>query len=170
MKQDIRDLFNEEEGLKKLPENHRVEFLNKLKQQSKQKKPRYKWLKFAAVAIIALTVGFSLFYKEPVAEKSPMIAQIEAVEAQYLKEIHNEWENFIAIAEDEVLVARYKKRLSELDKDYQQISIQFKNDANNLLVIESLIDNLQTRLTLLKDIQQHIKILNQNNEQNENTI
>ncbi|WP_439150872.1 hypothetical protein [Winogradskyella sp.] len=170
MKRDIRDLFKKEDELKTLPENHRVEFLDKLKKIPKQKSNTFFWFSSAAVVLIALTIGFNMFFNQTETEVSPMIAQIEAVEAEYLKDIENEWNNFVALAKDEVLVERFRKRFVELDKDYQEISIQFKNDTNNLLVIEALIDNLQTRLKLLKDIQKHIKILNQNNEQNENKI
>ena len=101
---------------------------------------------------------------------SPIVAQIEAVEAKYLEDIEEEWENFVAIADDAILVERFRKKLNALDADYHDISIQFKQDSNNILVIESLVENLQTRLQLLKDIQNHIKILNQINEQHENTI
>ncbi|GAB4156917.1 MAG: hypothetical protein Tsb0033_08130 [Winogradskyella sp.] len=170
MKQDIRDFFKDREDLKTPPANHRNEFLEKLKKQNQSKKVSLKWLKIAAVFIVALTVGISVFYKEKTENVSPMIAQIEAVEAEYLKEINTEWENFVAIANDEVLVARFKKRLDALDRDYQSISKQFKSDANNIVVVEALVDNLQTRLQILKDIQEHIKILNQNNEQHEKSI
>lgn len=170
MKQDIRDFFKDREDLKIPPANHRNEFLDKLKTQNKSKKRGYTWLKIVAVAIVALTVGFSIFYKKPVENVSPMLAQVEAVEEEYLKEINAEWENFVAIANDEVLVARFKKRLDALDRDYQSISKQFKSDANNIVVVEALVDNLQTRLQILKDIQEHIKILNQKNEQNEKSI
>lgn len=171
MKRDIRDLFSEEEDLKSLPENHRTEFLNKLQKQPKKKKASFPWLKIAAVLLVALTVGFSMFYTKSTTENvSPIIAQIEAVEAEYLQNIEAEWKSFIAITDDEILVKRFRNKLDDLDKDYQMISSQFKNDSNNILVIESLVENLQTRLQILKDIQKHIKILNQNNEQNENTI
>lgn len=170
MKQDIRDLFNEGEDLKTLPEKHRTEFFDKLKKQPKKKPNTFFWLSIAAVAIIAFTVGFNIFYNQPTEEVSPMLAQIEAVEAEYLEDIEQEWENFLAITDDEVLISRFRKRLSELDKDYQEVSAQFKNDSNNILVIESLIENLKTRLQILKDIQEHIKILNQNNEQYEKSI
>ncbi|BAO76706.1 hypothetical protein [Winogradskyella sp. PG-2] len=171
MKRDIRELFSEEKDLKILPENHRTEFLDKLKKQLKKKSNSFFWLRIAAVVIVALTVGFNVFYNKPVTEEiSPMIAQIEAVESKYLEDIENEWESFVAITSDELLVARYKKRLDELDEDYQEISNQFKVDSNNILVIESLVENLKTRLQILKDIQEHIKILNQNNEQYEKSI
>lgn len=171
MKRDIRDLFKEEEELKTPPANHRNEFLGKLKEQSNAKRKPYTWLGVAVVLIVALTVGFSIFNTTPKAkEKSPIIAQIEAVEAEYLRDIEAEWESFVAIADDEVLVERFRNKLDDLDKDYQMISSQFKNDPNNILVIESLVENLQTRLQILKDIQKHIKILNQKNEQNEKSI
>lgn len=171
MKQDIRDLFKEEDSLKSLPKNHRTEFLEKLQRQPSKKKTSFSWLRIAAVLLVALTIGFSIFYSKPDTEEvSPMVAQIEAVEAEYLQNIEIEWQNFLAIAEDEVLVERFRKKLDELDADYQDISIQFKEDSNNILVIEALVDNLQTRLQILKDIQKHIKILNQKNEQHESTI
>ena len=171
MKRDIRDLFKEgEDGLKTLQEHHRAEFLEKLKKQPKRKPKRFYWLSIAAILVIALTVGFNLINNEPAEEVSPMLAQIEAVEAEYLEDIKSEWQSFIAVANDEVLIGRFKKRLDELSKDYQETSAQFKSDANNVLIIESLIDNLKTRLQILKDIQEHIKILNQKNEHNENTI
>jgi hypothetical protein len=171
MKRDIRDLFKEEDELKTLPENHRTEFLAKLKTQSKKSTNSFPWLKIAGVLLIALTVSFSLFYNKQEEQKvSPIIAQVEAVEAEYLANIETEWKSFVAIAKDDVLVERFRKKLDELDTDYKTISIQFKKDANNILVIEALVDNLQTRLQILKDIQAHIKILNQKNGQNENTI
>lgn len=170
MKRDIRDLFKEEDELKTLPENHRTEFLDKLKKQPK-KNTAFTWLKIAAVLLVALTVGFNIFYNtSEVEEELLIIAQIEAVEAEYLADIETEWQNFIAITEDEVLVERFRKKLKALDEDYQDISFQFKQDSNNVLVIEALVDNLQNRLQIIKDIQKHIKILNQKDEHNENTI
>lgn len=173
MKRDIRDLFKDdvETTIKKLPENHRKEFLERLEKQSKPKKTLYAWLSVAAVLLVALTIGFTVFNSESEIEKaSPIIAQIETVEAEYLANIETEWQSFIAIADDEVLVERFRKKLKELDADYQAISVQFKEDSNNILVIEALVDNLQTRLQILKDIQKHIKILNQNNDHYESTI
>ncbi|MBU2928515.1 hypothetical protein [Winogradskyella psychrotolerans] len=173
MKQDIRNLFNEEDDLKTLPEKHRIEFRERLKKQSQPKRGPYAWLSAAAILIIALTIGFNVMQKEVKPELnqvSPIIAQVEAVEAAYLKDIETEWQSFIAIADDAVLVERFRKKLKDLDTDYKAISVQFKEDSNNILVIEALVENLQTRLQILKDIQKHINILHQNNEQNESTI
>jgi hypothetical protein len=171
MKQDIRDLFKEDNTMKVLPENHREEFLSKLQSQAKRKSPVFFWMGVAAVAILVIVLGFNLNNKTvPTESTSPVLAQIEAVEAKYLKDIEKEWQSFVALANDERLVERFKVRLDELDKDYQEISSEFTQNSNNIAVIEALVENLQTRLRLLKDIQEHIKILNQNNEQNEKSI
>ena len=177
MKRDIRELFKNEDFEAKydLPQNHRDDFLEKLKsnQSNKSKQSnqsKYLFLKIAAVLIVAIAISFTVFNSQNIEVPSPIIAQIEAVEAEYLNNINEEWINFIAVAEDENLVSRYKEKLTDLDNDYQEISRSFKNDSNNILVIESLVENLQTRLQLLKDIQVHINILNQKTEQNENTI
>ncbi len=173
MKQDIRTLFSEEDDLKTLPKHHRTEFSDKLKKQSQPKQHPYAWLGVAVILIIALTIGFNVVDIESYVNQdspSPIVAQIESVEAEYLADIETEWQNFIALADDPVLVERFRKKLKDLDADYKAISVQFKDDSNNILVIEALVENLQTRLQILKDIQNHIRILNQNNEQYENTI
>tara|TARA_R110000796_G_scaffold37260_4_gene93992 strand:+ start:1032 stop:1553 length:522 start_codon:yes stop_codon:yes gene_type:complete len=173
MKRDIRDLFknDEVEDLKQLPENHRGEFLEKFKKPEESKRKTFVWLSIAAVLLIAFTIGFNVFNSDiKQDDNEPIIAQIETIEAEYLANIETEWQSFIALTEDEKLVKRFRKKLDELDADYKEISIEFKEDSNNIMVIESLVDNLQTRLKILKDIQKHIKILNQNNEQHENII
>ncbi|ARV10454.1 hypothetical protein BTO05_12720 [Winogradskyella sp. PC-19] len=174
MKRDIRELFEKEdlEATQSLAKNHRKEFLQKLESEASNKslKPKNLILKIAAIFIIALMVGYFVINKDEAEEISPLVAQIEAVEMEYLESIQAEWINFIKLTDDENLVKRYEKRLNDLDYDYQVTSENFKKDPNNILVVESLITNLQTRLQLLKDIQKHIKILNQKNEQNENTI
>lgn len=170
MKQDIRDLFKEEDKhFKSLPSNHRVEFKKKLQKQFKPSK--VSWLRVAALFLIALTAGAGVYFSLPQKETElPIVAQIKTVEAEYLEHIENEWNNFISLTDDKILVARYQKKLNELDKDYQDISSQFTKNPNDLLTIEALIDNLKTRLKLLKDIQQHIHILNTKITKNESTI
>ena len=173
MKQDIRNLFKEEDDLKTLPENHRTEFAEKLSKQSRPKRSPYAWLSAAAILIIAFTIGFNVIQMEAKPEHNqtaPIIAQVEAVEAEYLKNIETEWQSFVALTDDTVLVDRFRKKLEDLDADYKAISLQFKADSSNILVIEALIENLQTRLQILKDIQKHINILNQNNEHYEKSI
>jgi len=179
MEQDIRNLFKDEDASgKKLPKFHREEFLEKLKTSKSgiQKSNSYKLIyKIAAMLALFFAIGFIVsnqFTKKntQVVETLTIELQVEKIEQQYLANIETEWQSFLALAKDEKLVRRFKKRLNELDKDYKELSENFKSDTNNILVIEALVENLQTRLQLLKDIQKHIKILNQKNEHYENTI
>jgi hypothetical protein len=171
MKRDIRDLFKEEDDFKSLPVNHRTEFLERLKKQPDKKSTNFPWLKIAAVLLVALTAGLNIFYDTPdEAEVSPIVAQIEMVETEYLKNIEAEWESFLSVAEDSMLVKRFENKLIELDTDYQEISLQFRQDSNDIFVVEDLINNLKKRLNLLKDIQSQIKLINQKNELHENSI
>ncbi|MCK5402072.1 MAG: hypothetical protein KAJ28_10610 [Flavobacteriaceae bacterium] len=168
--QDIRNLFNDDDVSKmKLPESHRDEFLEKLKASKieEQKAPNYRLVyKIAAMFTLFFALGiivFNQFNQEDI-EASTIELQIKTIEQKYLVNIETEWQSFLVVATGENLIKRFEKRLNELDHDYQEISKDFKNDTSNIVIIEALVENLQTRLQLLKDIQEHIKILNQENE------
>lgn len=172
MKRDIRELFktNEEDKMS-LPDGHRVEFLDKLEVQGKDKKSRGLWLRVAAVIAFGLTVGFSLLYKDPIkTATSPIVAQIEQVEAEYLKDIETEWNEFVSLTDDAHLIERFRNRLDDLDTDYNELSKAFLDNTNDIITVEALVNNLKTRLQILKDIQEHIKILNQKSEPYEKSI
>lgn len=176
MKQDIRDLFKDQDASgKQLPDHHRQEFYDKLKaSRPKRELTLNKNYVFKVAAILLVCLAFTIvFYNSnqkvsnQIAEESPIETQIDAIEKQYLASIEFEWQNFINIANDDKLVKRYEDKLENLDNDYKDISNQFEADHNNIIVIEALIDNLKTRLQLIKDIQEHIKLLNQKTKQYE---
>lgn len=176
MEQDIRKLFNtEDETNHQLPLTHRGEFQSKLKQATQKQKPSFKWVyKYAAIAILFLSLGY-IFIKQDVVvpiepEETALQLQLKEVEQQYLNHIEKEWESFKTLTDDDRLIQRYEQKLEDLNKDYQELSQQFQDDGNNILLIEKLIYNLQTRLQFLKDIQSHIQILNKEIKQHENTI
>jgi len=172
MEQDIRDLFKTDDfSKKKLPKAHRSEFLDKLKAtkvKNKNRVSKYKLLKIAAIVLVLVSVGY--FSITPfgitsgTTEETALQLQIKTVEAQYLKHIEREWGNFLQITNDDTLVTRYKQKLKSLDDDYKDISEQFQENANDIVIVEALVENLKRRLQLLKDIQEHIKILNQEND------
>lgn len=178
MKQDIRGLFKKDDASgAQLPDNHREEFYDKLKasQSIGESKLNTSYvLKVAAIVILGLAFTLVMYnskenVSDQIVEESSIEIQIDGIEKQYLASIDEEWQNFISIANDDKLVKRYKEKLDDLDNDYSEISSQFKADNNNIIVIEALVDNLKTRLQLLKDIQEHIKLLNQKTEVYETT-
>lgn len=170
MKRDIRTLFKEDSGTKKLPENHREDFAAKLKSVPNPEKHSYLWLKVAGVLVLLFSISFSFLFTNQPEEPTSILAQIKTVEAEYLEDIEAEWSSFIQLTDDERLVQRYKRKMNDLQLEYENISNQFVENPNNIQVLEALIENLQTRLKLLKDIQAHIKLLNEKNLNDENTI
>lgn len=176
MKQDIRKLFSEAEpheaSRNQLPDNHRQEFYDHLKASRPRRESKLNTnylIKIAAIITLFVALTVTLFVTvdnapNQIVEEPSMETQIEVIEKKYLASIDVEWKRFLTVANDEKLIQRYKDKLDNLDTDYKEISKQFKADNNNILVIESLVENLQTRLQLLKDIQEHIYVLNQKTE------
>lgn len=169
MKQDIRDLFNGDKfPKKKLPTSHEEEFLKKLKKGKNKRLQKSKMLPFLRVAaFVVLLFSVGIYFQKEKGQKTALESQIEQIEKEYLKDIDKEWKAFIKITDDQNLIKRYKEKLQELDDSYKEISEQYSKDSNDISAIESLIENLQRRLQLLKDIKEHIIELNQKNKSNE---
>jgi hypothetical protein len=166
MKRDIREIFRKNElPKKKLPDFHKDEFLGKLEKFNKKEKPKSFFKIVVSIALI-LSVGYYFLNSETEIkqENQPtLLVQVKQIEKEYLNNINKEWNNFVKLTDDKNLIKKYKEKLSALDIGYKEISKQFKIESNNISVLEKLIKNLQTRLQFLKDIQNHIKILNQKN-------
>lgn len=172
----LRNSFTEDDFPKKeLPVTHKDEFLEKLSKLPSKKTYNYRLMKIAAVFVLLVGLAFVFVQQNATDDEDEVntvqiTKELKKVETEYLANIDTEWKNFLAVATDEKLIRRYKQKLTQLDADYKQISKEFKADKNNLFVVEDLIRNLQTRLSLLKDIQKHIKILNAKKDQNETAI
>ncbi|AOW17746.1 hypothetical protein LPB03_09895 [Polaribacter vadi] len=170
MERDIRDLFSKDDVDKmKIPKNHREDFVKKLEenQPKKERRKSYKLLKIVASFLLIITCVF--VYKNTVAspQKSAIEIQMQAIEKDYLSSIDKEWNSFKEIAKDTFLIKKYEEKLKESKADYQKITKQLTAFPNNINVLQSLIDNLQRRLQLIKDIKEHINELNQKNISNE---
>lgn len=169
MEHKIRDLFkNDEISTIEIPKNHREQFLEKLIKQNNKRKSNLKRKRYAIVAsvviLISITISFLQFNGE---EKLPITTQIAEIEKEYLINIEKEWQNFVDVAKDSVLINKYEEKLHDFDTEYQKITSQLKENPNSIYVLESLIENLQRRLELIKNIKEHIKELNQKNTSNE---
>jgi septation ring formation regulator EzrA len=88
-----------------------------------------------------------------------LFTEMKSIEDEYLKHIASEWKTFQLTATDESLVKKYKERLENLDESYQELKQTFLVQKNSLTTLEKMIKNLQMRLTLLQEIQQHLKRL-----------
>ena len=155
--------------LKKLPKAHRKDFIKKLDgvKNSRNTKSSYYFLKIAASVLLILFCGYFYQNKYSKPTKTALEIQFEGIENEYLININKEWNAFIEVANDTILIRKYKDKLKESDTDYKKITTQLKELPNNINVLESLIDNLQRRLQLIKDIKEHINELNQKKTSNE---
>jgi hypothetical protein len=175
MKQDIRELFkNDEFPKKELPSSHKEEFLEKLKKAEVRKPKKKKMnflLKVAASILLLFSVGY--FVQNSIdleTQNTALEIQVEQIEKEYLKNIEKEWKAFVKNTDDQNLIKKYEEKLRKLDVSYKEVSKQFKENSENISVLESLIENLQRRLQLLKDIQEHIKELNQKKKNYETIV
>ncbi|WP_442264663.1 CHASE3 domain-containing protein [Tenacibaculum sp. ZS6-P6] len=162
MKRDIRELFKEDELEKELPENHRIEFLEKLKVTNEKRKfPFKKIIGFVASLVVLISV-YLFLPKNKIDEKNQqLLLHVQQIETEYLKNINTEWNNFLELTNDEKLIEKYDEKLKELSADYKVLSSKLNENPNDINVLEALISNLQKRLQTLKDIQEHIKSLKQ---------
>lgn len=170
MERDIRDLFKVKNDFNKdLPKNHREDFIKKLgeHQPKKKSKKSYKFLKIAASLL--LIISCVLLYKNTISlpQKSAIELQMQAIEKDYLSSIKKEWNSFKEIATDTILVNKYEEKLKKSKLEYRKITKQLKDFPNDINLLESLITNLQRRLQLIKEINEHIKELNPKNASNE---
>lgn len=170
MEHDIRDLFKVKNDFNKdLPKNHREDFIKKLgeHQPKKELKKSYKFLKIAASLL--LIISCVVLYKNTIAlpQKSAIELQMQAIEKDYLNSINKEWNSFKEIATDTILVNKYEEKLKKSKLEYRKITKQLKDFPNDINLLESLITNLQRRLQLIKEINEHIKELNPKNASNE---
>ena len=172
MKQDLRELFKDFPlKEKELPINHRGEFISKLTKKSFRKDKKWNSVyitNIAASFLILCIVSFAFFYQKTkiqskITNKMNFETQIKEIEVDYLKNIEKEWNSFLALSKDQKLIERFEQKLEELNLDYQEISLKYKENPDNILIIEDLIGNLSTRLQILKDIQEHIIIINRAN-------
>jgi hypothetical protein len=173
MEHDIRTLFGKEDFEKKeLPRSHQKDFIKKLKNASikKEKKRNYFSYKVASVLMIIIfgaSLYFTLNLQEGETNPPLILVKIENIEKEYIANINKEWDRFLKIAKDTILIKRYEKKLYQYHLNYKKLNLEFQQNPNNSVVLEALIANLQRRFTLIKDIQKHIKALNQKNTSNE---
>ncbi|WP_299676723.1 hypothetical protein [uncultured Tenacibaculum sp.] len=162
MKRDIRELFKEDEFEKELPENHRIEFLEKLKATNEKKKFPFKKIVGYVASVVVLISVYLFLPKNKIDEKNQqLLLHVQQIETEYLKNINTEWNNFLELTNDEKLIEKYDEKLKELSADYKVLSSKLNEKPNDINVLEALISNLQKRLQTLKDIQEHIKSLKQ---------
>ncbi len=192
MAQDIRELFKNDKGIPAhgLRSGHENRFETKLDThfgKAKTNKSNYMWLKVAAACIVIFAIG-SLFFSQnngfdvqsdqqnvQVADAAPLhlsdlSPEFKKLEDYYMASINVELAQLNLTDNNKDLIDSYMTQLEELNTEYKKLNADLVAVGVNDQTVNTLIDNLQLRLTLLfklkdklKDIKEAPKVDTHNN-------
>jgi DNA-directed RNA polymerase beta' subunit len=156
-------------------QGHGQRFLAKLEGKKRKKKAVYK-LFYASAAVLAILLGIFITYNpQPEKSGSAQLAKIspKAKEAEVYfasiiqKELAKvEKENS---PETKAIVQDALKRMEQLEKDYDKLTLELIENGENKKIIHAMITNLQTRIAFLEEVLTQIEnIKNIKEKYNEN--
>ena len=189
MEQDIRELLrNAPEAELKLPEGHEARFEIKLDMHGQKESRRnyFFFLKIAAAVVVFLGLGYTVYNyldtptidgtelaeegQQQDSEETPLSLgdlspDLKKVEDFYTAGIQVQLASIQENPENEELIEGYKKRLQELDAEYERLTLQLNKVGPTEATINALVDNLKLRLELLFKLKNKLKELkNQEND------
>jgi hypothetical protein len=177
MAQDLRELIKEGQGPSKLKmsEGHQTRFAKKLEEEFPQTKKTNKFNFWSIAASIVVLLGLSYGALQfgsqdqpelPVEEAAAGLSslgdvspELKKVEDYYLASINTQLAQIQLTPENKDLLDGYLKKLDELNKEYQRLNQELKENGPNPLTIDALINNLKLRVSLLSRLQEQIKAL-----------
>jgi hypothetical protein len=138
--------------------NHEQRFLQKLK----SKKPN--WKRFVSIGIaasIVVILGLSIFNTTPKKTEELQFASKETKQTDSIftilieKELEKIKEK--KSPENEKIIADALKQMRTLDNDYDKIIKELETNGESKQIIYAMISNLQTRISFLQSVLQHIE-------------
>jgi len=196
MARDIREILKESKTTEPtLSKGHVSRFEAKMNEALPIEKKQFSWVKIAAIAIALISVAYfgyqyiSDFTGNSIDKNSTPIVKVDKkdgattnqislgdlspdlkkVEDYYLAGINMQLASLKINPENKKLVEGYMKQLSELDKEYKNLSIELNKVGPTEATITALIDNLKLRLDLLFKLKNKLnEFKTQENEKIEN--
>lgn len=143
-----------------LPESHEDLFLKRLVQK-KHYQQRRSAMQWAAVALLFLSLGSGVFLSQP--ELEPEIIQFQRAESYLTQMIQEQVVQIekVKLPGSKKLIENSKRKLVQLQNDYQELYQDWDENENQPLFINALILNLRTQLQLLEDIQGQLMLIQQ---------
>ncbi len=187
MAQDLRDLFKEERNKVKQPDmlkGHAQRFENLLeqrlpKEEKKTSDPKFFFLKIAAVLVVAISIGWFLFQSGQNSVESAVVntqqtpknqateennvylsdisPEFKQIEDYYLASINAELSQLTVTPENKELIDSFMNQLEQLDKEYQRLNAEIKENGIDEQTVSALINNLELRLELLYKLKDKLK-------------
>lgn len=183
MKQDLRELFKKEREQQKpvLRDGHKQRFEALLEEELPRETEtnRFLFLKLAASVVILLGIGW-LFYpvsgpdpsqqvvespvdiqQEAVPDKvfdlHEVAPEFEKIENFYLASLNLELANLEVNDRTRGMIDSFMHQLAGLDKEYQRLNEELYEYGANSQTLEAMINNLQFRLELLKQVKSRME-------------
>ena len=138
--------------------NHADRFLEKL--NAKKSKRNY-GLSIAIAASVAILIGISLFYNTNEKSSDLRFASKETKQTDSIFSVLIE-KQLAKIKEkkspeNEKIINDALKQMKALDADYEKIITELEKNGESKQIIYALISNLQTRISFLQNVLQHIE-------------
>ncbi len=187
MKVDLRDKIKKEKMKRELPNNHRKIFEKLLQKELHQKTKRnFTFLKVAASVILLIGLSFTGYHlfnsnvsqevvitKDKSGNKIHSMADIspdlKKVEAYYLTQINYQLAKITITDENRDLLEVYLSQLSDLQKEYNNLNTQLNPNEINEDTLDALIENLQLRLQLLRQLKNKLEIIENSKRKKDET-
>ncbi|MCO5723816.1 hypothetical protein [Robiginitalea marina] len=179
--QDIENLFKTLEGQldrEEAPEGHRERFLQRLESGSTpgtgRGQPWWRHLSVAAAAVLLLAATAFLWLPGPsleqqVAEISPEVSQTSNYFAGMVSRQVQELRQ-LESPQTRPLIEDTLKQLEALDRSYRQLEEDLLAGGNSKMILGAMIQNFQTRISLLQEVMKEAERVNQfKNQTHENS-
>ncbi len=188
MAQDLRERFKQEREVKmyRMKKGHENRFVNRLEVELPcEKKHNYLWLKIAAC--IAVVTGIVVYNYNSSFMDTPQVTTVidlnradvkeeislgdlspdlKKVEHYYVANINMALSKLQVSKENKGLVDSFMNQLADLNMEYERLNTELNQIGPNDQTITALIENLQYRLQLLKQLKKKLNELNSSrNEQ-----
>jgi len=189
MGQDIKKMLEGESELKthKLSDGHKSRFENRLNEEFPTRNNQFSFLRIAASFLVLVSIGLLSYQYMNSNDTSQKIVQsdenkinsiadispdLKKVEDYYLANINYQISKIKITDENEDLLEVYFSQLGELQKEYDELNTKLNiDDSVNEDTIDKLIENLQMRLLLLKQLKKKLNTIeNLNLKQKESSI
>jgi hypothetical protein len=191
MGQDLREMFDRERKEKKivLKEGHALRFAEKLEKAMPKGKNRFRLWQVAASILVICSLGFATYLQFTKNDVIPVTVvnkkelntnfslgdlspDLKKVENYYVANINLEFSKLEVSEDNKAVVDSFMDRLSELNDEYEALTLELNQMGPNDQTITALIDNLQMRLQLLQKLKKQLNQLksSKNEQINENNI
>ena len=177
MKVDLRDKIKKDKKMRALPKGHRFKFEQLLQKEMHQKSNNnFYFLRIAATVLIFISLSITgyhffsttgsqdvVFTKDKPSSKINSMADIspdlKKVEDYYITQINYQLAKITITDKNRDLLEVYLSKLSDLQKEYNDLNTQLSITDINEKMIDALIENLQLRLQLLRQLKKKLELI-----------